>query len=278
MTREQFEEGLAYAEDNFKNDQASHLKVDKQLIKDNFDLDGKKVLDFGCGMGGMSLWYAENWDCEVYALDIDGHHIEVAQSLQKKHNINNVRFHKRNILDTPLMEDEKFDIVILNDVAEHIAFPILKPILKQLGAHLTTEGGIFVSYPPWRSPYASHVTHTVKIPWCQFLPEKMLMRLIEKNNQVIVGELESDLVEAYKGLNHLTHKKLMNIAKSVGLQAVYRKSHSILNRFGPLKNTNINFFPFDFIVTKEFLMLTNDANVNPMKSKQKSNEALAAKI
>ena len=56
MTPEQFTEGIAYSEDNFQNDQAAHLKVDKVLIREKFDLDGKRILDFGCGMGGMSLW------------------------------------------------------------------------------------------------------------------------------------------------------------------------------------------------------------------------------
>ena len=258
MTEEQFYEGLAYAEDNFRNDEASHLKVDKKLIKEKFDLTGRKVLDFGCGMGGMSLWYADNWDCEVYGLDIDGHHINVANQLKDKYDLHNVTFEQRNILDDPLRNDEKFDFIVLNDVAEHIAFPILEPILIQLGKALTDEGRIFVTYPPWKSPYASHVTHVVKVPWCQFLPQKMLHKMIEKNNVQIVGDLESDLLEAYKGLNHLTHKKLSKIVEAANLQAVYRKSHSILNRLGPLKEVNVNFFPFDYIITKEFLLLAKN--------------------
>ena len=235
MTEQQFMEGLSYAEDNFKNDNASHLKVDKQLIREKFDLTGKKILDFGCGMGGMSLWYASNWDCEVYGLDIDKHHITVANNLKEKYQLRKVTFEKRNILDDPLGPEEKFDFIVLNDVAEHIALPILAPIMKQLAEALTERGKIFVTYPPWKSPYASHVTHVVKIPWCQFLPQGLLFKLIEKNNLEIVGELESDLLEAYKGLNHLTHEKLTKVTNAARLKPVYRKSHSILNRFGPLK-------------------------------------------
>lgn len=260
MTQEQFEEGVLYAEDNFRNDNAPHLAIDKKLIKEKFDLTGKKVLDFGCGMGGMSLWYADNWDCEVYGLDIDGHHIKISKTLQEKLGIKNVKFEKRNILDTPLSEDEKFDYVFLNDVAEHIQFPILEKIFQQLAKALTPQGKIFVTYPPWKSPYASHVTHVVKIPWCQYLPKKVIHNLIEKNNIQIVGEEESDLLQAYYGLNHLTHNKLIDVLKTSGLQPVYRKSHCILNRLPGLKNTNINFFPFDFLVTKEFLLLQNSKN------------------
>jgi len=74
MTDEQFQEGVAYSEDNFQNDNAPHLRIDKMLIKEMFDLKGKRILDFGCGMGGMSLWYATNWDCNVYGLENSSTH------------------------------------------------------------------------------------------------------------------------------------------------------------------------------------------------------------
>lgn len=253
MTEAQFAEGLAYAEDNFKNDHAPHLKVDKKLIKETMNLNGKKVLDFGCGMGGMSLWYATNWNCEVYALDIDSHHIKIAKTLQEKYQVQNVTFDKRNILDEPLTE--KYDMVFLNDVAEHIQFPILEAIMKQLHQSLSATGKIFVSYPPWQGPYASHVSHIVNMPWCQYLPEKMLLKMIEKNNETIVGDLESSHLEAYKGLNHLNHGKLLNVVQKAKLKPTFRKSHSIINRVSPLKNVNLRIPPFDFLVTKEFVML-----------------------
>ncbi|MFK7933822.1 MAG: cyclopropane-fatty-acyl-phospholipid synthase family protein [Saprospiraceae bacterium] len=254
MTNEQFAEGLAYAEENFRDDHAPHLHVDKKLIKSKFDLTGKKILDFGCGMGGMSLWYATNWDCKVVGLDIDAHHVKIANTLKEKYKVDNATFVQKNILDRPFTE--KFDMIFLNDVAEHIQFDILQPIMVELRNVLATHGQIFVTYPPWKSPYASHVSHVTKIPWCQFLPNSMLIPMIEKNNRVIVGDLEGDLVEAYKGLNHLTHKKLSPIVKKAGLSPVFRKSHSVINRFGgPLKNLNLRIPPFDYLVTKEFLLL-----------------------
>jgi len=253
MTQELHEEGLAYAEQNFLNEQADHLHVDKKLIREKFDLDGKNVLDFGCGMGGMSLWYASNWDCRVLGVDIDRHHITIANELKTKHGVKNATFQVRNVLDRPL--EESYDFIVLNDVAEHIQFPILKKIFEVLARSLAPGGGIFVSYPPWKSPYASHVQHVTGIPWCQYLPEGILLKMIEKNNRRIVGEEESDLVAAYKGLNHLTHEKLMGVIGGSGLKPVFRKSHSIINRLPGLGNVNLRVFPLDFLVTKEFLLL-----------------------
>ena len=269
MTDAQFADGLAYAEDNFKNDRAPHLHVDKKLIREKFDLTGKRILDFGCGMGGMTLWYATNWDCEVLGLDIDRHHVHVAETLRKRHHVNNVRFSQQNVLEHPL--EERFDMIFLNDVAEHIQFPILEKIMQQLEAHLAPGGQIFVTYPPWQSPYASHVSHVTKIPWCQFLPERMLLPMIERNNLQIVGEEESTLLEAYQGLNHLTHKKFMSVLSTTGLQPVWRKSHTLLNRLSPLREQNLNFFPFSYLVTKEFILLESTGR----RERTKRRESLA---
>ncbi|MBK8567240.1 MAG: class I SAM-dependent methyltransferase [Saprospiraceae bacterium] len=257
MTQVMYEEGLAYAESNFKDEYAPHLHVDKRLIREKFNMDGKRVLDFGCGMGGMSLWYATNFKCEVHGVDIDRHHVKIANDLKAKHKVTNVNFEVRNVLDNPI--DDKYDFIVMNDVAEHIQLPILKAIFKELSKNLASNGGIYVSYPPWRSPYASHVQHVVGLPWCQFLPDGILLKMIEKNNRPIVGEEESDLLQAYKGLNHLTHERLLSALDGSDLKPVYRKSHSFLNKYGLFKEMNLRFFPFDFLVTKEFLLLQKAA-------------------
>jgi len=245
-------EGIQYAEDNLQNEEASHLKVDKALIPKLMNLDGKRVIDFGCGMGGMTLWYAKKWDCEIYGVDIDNHHITVAEHLKNKHQISNVHFEQRNIVEDPLAG--KFDYIFLNDVVEHIREDYLVNIFQQLSKALGPKGRIFISYPPWKSPYASHLNHVIKIPWCQFLPKSTLDGLIEKHNHPIVGDLEGDLREAYDGLNRMTHQKLMGIMNQTDLKLTYRKSHFILNRIGAFENINLRFFPFNYLITKEFAL------------------------
>lgn len=245
-------EGIQYAEDNFVNEEAAHLKVDKALIPKLMDLDGKRIIDFGCGMGGMTLWYAKKWNCKIYGVDIDRHHIRVANVLKNKHRISNVQFEQRNIVEKPLAG--KFDYIFLNDVVEHIREDYLVNIFQQLSKALGPKGRIFISYPPWKSPYASHLNHVIKIPWCQFLPKPVLNSLIEKHNHPIVGDLESNLKEAYHGLNKMTHKKLLGIMNQTDLKMIYRKSHCIINRISVFENVNLRLFPFNFLITKEFAL------------------------
>lgn len=250
-----FNQGLNYAENNFLNDNAPHLKVDKELIKNKFNLDGLQVLDFGCGMGGMTLWYATHWNCKVYSLDIDSHHIEIANKLKEKHHVKNVTYDQRDIIKSPLREDEKFDFIFMNDVVEHIPFPILRDIIGQLIGALSKNGRLFITYPPWRSPYASHVSHVVGIPWCQFLPQNYLLKKIKQHNRILVGEEESDLVQAYNGLNRLTHDKFLEVIKGLPGKITYRKSHSLINKISIFRNVNLRTPPLDFLVSKEFLLL-----------------------
>jgi len=255
LSAEQLKEGLKYATDNFKNDSAPHLHVDKRVIKKLLNLNGKRVLDFGCGMGGMTLWYANNWDCEVYGLDIDANHIEVATALKERNKEQNVHFEQRNILESPLGSELKFDNIFMNDVVEHINLPTLAQLFQNLHSVLRTDGRIFVSYPPWKSPHASHVSHAVGLPWCQFLPDSMLKPMILKNNIQILGDLEPDLLSAYESLNKLEHRKFKNILNENNWKIEFRKSYSLLNKLPGLSNLNIRFFPFNYLITKEFLIL-----------------------
>lgn len=245
---------MAYAETNFLSDAAKHLHVDKAFIRQNFDLNGKRILDFGSGMGGMSLWYAQNWDCTVRGVDIDGQHVAIAEHLRSKHNVRGVSFEKRDLVSDPIT-DEKFDVIFLNDVAEHIPYPILEKIFLEFYKVLSPNGRIFVSYPPWQGPYASHVTRVTHLPWCQYLPESVLLWWVSRKNMRISGEHESDLVEAYKGLNHLTHESLMKVAEKATFSVEKRVSHSILRKMPVLKQLSPTMFPLKFLISKELLIL-----------------------
>ncbi|MEQ9437597.1 MAG: class I SAM-dependent methyltransferase [Cyclobacteriaceae bacterium] len=257
MTFEQFNEGLAYARKNFLEESATHLWIDKKIIRESFDLSGKNVLDFGCGMGGMTLWYARHWDCTVYGIDIDDHHIRVAEALREEFAMDNVTFFRKNVLE--ISAQEQYDAIFLNDVIEHIPPSMLELIMEKLSLLLKKNGAIYVSYPPWQGPYASHVNDVLKLPWCQFLPDHVIIALLKKHNKDIVGELEGSLLDVYQGLNKITHKKFSEIIGKTDLAFSYRMSHTLFNKFNKLKNVSLSGFPFRFLVTKEIVMLKKKA-------------------
>ncbi len=250
MNEAQKAEGLAYAERNMLEEN-SHLMLDKAFIETHYDLTGKKVLDFGCGMGGMTLWMDTHYNCDIKGIDIDANHIGICKILREKHNKGHVEFILQDIVQNPL--DEKFDYIFLNDVAEHIQPSYLEPIFAQLKNQLKEGGVIFVSYPPWEGPYASHLNSIFKIPWAQYWPEWIMIPKLKKRNRILVGE--KDLMSEYFELNHLNHKMLKGIIKKAGLKIERRMSHTKLNQISFLKGINLNFFPFKYLVTKELVVL-----------------------
>lgn len=245
-------EGLEYAEKNFLGNKKSHLELDKCILKKHFDLKGKDVLDFGCGMGSTSLWMAHEMNAHVDGVDLDPNHIYIARELNRKFNVPNVRFERRNILESPIAK--QYDFIILNDVIEHIKETWIPPILDMLiHRNLKNKGIIFFSYPPWEGPYASHLNHVIKIPWVQFLPDRYIMSVIRRKNRKLVGS--KDLLTEYRELNHMTHKKLMTFLAGLPVERVFRYSHSIFNRLSIFRETNLNIFPFSYLVSKELIAL-----------------------
>lgn len=244
------QEGINYATRNFLSEN-THLALDKKFIKKHFDLNGKDVLDFGCGMGSMSLWMAKELGCKVDGYDLDDNHIFIAKELYKQYPLENVQFSIRNIIEDPI--EKQYDFIVLNDVIEHIKEEWIAHILDTLiKKNLKKGGAMFFSYPPWEGPYASHMQRIIHIPWLQYLPQKWVLKKISEKNQKTVGRF--DLVNEYLELNHMTHQKLIAFLKPFGLQQIYRKSHTKLNKLPFLKNINFNFFLFKFLVTKELVV------------------------
>jgi 2-polyprenyl-3-methyl-5-hydroxy-6-metoxy-1,4-benzoquinol methylase len=242
-------EGMAYAEKNFLSDE-SHLFLDKKILRENFDLKDKNVLDFGCGMGNTALWMAKELGARVDAFDLDPNHITVARELLRKYNVPGVNFDVKNIIENPI--DKQYDFIILNDVIEHIKEQWIPGILDILiNRNLKPGGIIFFSYPPWAGPHASHLQRAIRIPWIQFFPKSYVRELIKKKNQQLVSG--KDLLTEYLELNHMTHKKLNSFLKQFRLRKIFRHSHTKFNRLPLMKNVNLNFFPFTFVVTKELI-------------------------
>lgn len=138
----------------------------------------KKVLEVGCGAGGI---LGEFYDagCEVLGLDFDDDYLQAA--LDKGVSV------RKGSLE--MLEDhEKFDLVILNHVLEHITTPI--SFLQKIKLHLKEEGLIYIGVPS-----------------------------IESVNN---GEYSYDLLGYWQNAHtcHFTVKSLSLIAVRSGLEAV----------------------------------------------------------
>jgi ubiquinone/menaquinone biosynthesis C-methylase UbiE len=167
------------------------------------DLRNKRVLDAGCGLGGRSVYYAEQGPHFVAGIDVDENHIKSARDFAEKKGTKNVEFSVAGLHAIPFKGDE-FDIIFLNDVVEHIRRPLLVDALSECRRVVKPGGLICLEFPPWTSPDAAHLYDYIYIPWCQFLfSTDTLVKATEKMNPAARhGKLS--YIEHFKELNRIT--------------------------------------------------------------------------
>ena len=81
-------------------------------IAEGLDMRDKRVLDFGCGIGGPALFLARNYGANVIGIDLEPQLIERARQSAIKHGLDaKTEFHVVEIgpIDYP---DESFDFVV----------------------------------------------------------------------------------------------------------------------------------------------------------------------
>jgi 2-polyprenyl-3-methyl-5-hydroxy-6-metoxy-1,4-benzoquinol methylase len=107
-------------------------------------VEGKNVLDVGCGSGRLSKALSEKDYC-VVAIDSDWKAVEIT----KKKGINAFA----SDLDD-WKSDEKFDCIILGDVLEHIEDD--RSAMRKVHGMLTPNGCIVVNVPAYQVLFGKH--------------------------------------------------------------------------------------------------------------------------
>jgi ubiquinone/menaquinone biosynthesis C-methylase UbiE len=239
----------------------SHLSFSENeynMAKDNFalfapciSLNDKNILDAGCGMGGKTVYYAENGSNSVMGLDRDANHIRYAKEFALKREVSNVEFLKGNLISLPF-ESNWFDIIFLNDVVEHIRRPILINALAECKRVVKADGKICLEFPPWTSPYAAHLNEYIKIPWCQFVfSSDSLIRMTKKKKpQPRYGQLS--VIERFQELNHITIEEFKSVINELDLKVINFELHMINN----IKNLRSIPFFNKFLTTRVVAVLS----------------------
>jgi ubiquinone/menaquinone biosynthesis C-methylase UbiE len=150
-------ESVFEKEEIFHDEWASSADIDKVMVDEFFEactapenryilkslgnIEGKKVLDIGCGLGESSVYFAKK-GADVVATDISPGMLKVAQKLAAKHNVKlQTKKSYSNQLDFP---DESFDIVYVANLLHHVD---IDSTLKEI-KRVLKKGGTFVSWDP----------------------------------------------------------------------------------------------------------------------------------
>lgn len=109
-------------------------------IKSNNKANIPRILDVGCGVGTLALFFA-SLGMKVKGVDISSRAIQIAENARKQMNYKNISFAKQ------LLQKGKgqYDMVLISEVIEHIENE--KEFLEKIHSHLTKNGLLFLTTP-----------------------------------------------------------------------------------------------------------------------------------
>lgn len=159
---------------------------------------GTRVLEIGCAEAGVLKAFIDRGAIGL-GIELVQSRIELAKSfLEEDIAQGKISFLNKNIYDIDVDKDieNRFDIIILKDVIEHI--PDQERFIPQLHSFLNPGGVVFFGFPPWQMPFGGHQQISRKkyfsvLPWFHLLPMPLFKGLLK-----IGGEPENvitDLVE-----------------------------------------------------------------------------------
>jgi len=109
-------------------------------LSESFIKNKKKILDVGCGEGYLLNFFLKK-EYKCYGVDITNYGV-------KNHNahiLNKIIFQKKDINNNDFFENEKFDVIFLINVAEHVID--YKKLFKNINDKLNKNGIFIIKVP-----------------------------------------------------------------------------------------------------------------------------------
>ena len=202
-----------------------------------YDFYDKRILEIGCGHGGIATFHAINGAKEVVGIDISDEALFTAEKFKKiifkRLNISslNLSFLNSDATDIPFT-DGYFDIILAENVFEH--FMDYEGVLKESFRLLGVKGRLIVPiFSSIHSQYAYHVKSSMKLPWIQwFFSDLTIINVLKhkaeldpklydafpglKNNPIKISE-----IRRYNDLNDISYKKFKEMAIKNGFEISY---------------------------------------------------------
>lgn len=191
------------------------------LERHGVSLEGKSVLDAGCGYGGVLVALATRHVlAEAHGVDLDAEMISRGTERCGPA----VRLEVGDFFG---IEGRTYDVVLLRDVLEHIVD--VEGAFAQARRLLEPGGIVFASFAPFYSPFGGHQHNGAGLasclPWIHLLPEvafRSLLRL-PGNSYKAEGSLSADMETVLR--TRLTLSRFRRAASAAGFRTIYRAQY-----------------------------------------------------
>lgn len=195
------------------------------LTNFGFEPRESSICEIGSAEGGVLFAFAEQGASLCLATDIVQSRLDAGKLIAEAFNLP-IEFQYHNIIFDEVPNDwlNKFDLILLRDVIEHLEQPEIA--LRKIKQMLKVGGLLYVTFPPYYSPFGGH-QHQVqnffsRIPYLHWLPKPIFKYLIQNGRQADVQE-----VLRLKSIR-LTIRKFLKFVNDVGFSI--RKSEFFLIR------------------------------------------------
>ncbi|NKC30589.1 class I SAM-dependent methyltransferase [Falsiroseomonas selenitidurans] len=212
------------------SDPSMHVKVNE--LADHIaswtsvlgDLDGKRILDFGCGGGFTAFGMATRFpNATVIGIDVNSESDQLLQNLQKYSSLTelppNLKFY--TIRPGEKIPDRPYDMMFSWSVFEHVHLSILDSILQDMNDALNSDGGLFVQIAPlFFSPEGSHLWEIGLTHWQHLEWQLSDLEGAIRHSPRISRERSQQLWSMFSTLNRITPKHLLSRVTASGFKLV----------------------------------------------------------
>ena len=193
---------------------------------DQWNLEGKHVLDIGSGLGGKTQYYASLEPETLLGIDLRLYSLQQAHAIHEQNESTGLIFVQGDAVQLPVV-DNYFDVIVSVNVFEHVED--LRGTLLECRRVLKPNGIIFLHFPPFYSPWGAHLEGWINFPWPHvFFSDKTLISAAQQiedelhHNQNLIPTAQVNWKEFTElpELNRITVREFFFLVSDVGFNIV----------------------------------------------------------
>ncbi len=185
------------------------------------DVEGKSVLDVGCGHGNLCFDVARRGADTVLGIDIQPMDLALT-NLEAQDPAAAEKCSFRQTSDLGDLDGSQFEMIFSQEAFEHYAEP--EAFMERL-AGLLAPGGLFVVGfgPLWKAPTGAHIGGVTRLPWAHLIfPEHIVLA---ERRRFRPGEQAVHYEDFLGGLNRMTLARFEHIMAGTRLRCEYFESN-----------------------------------------------------